>query len=111
MPTRAQMNELINECTWTWTNRNGTTGYLIKGKNNNSIFLPAAGRMTQTDDQPMVFEKYDIGIYWTCQAYDAGVEEIYNTAGRTLEFTESSKSVKEYRRRYIGLPIRPVMPK
>ena len=30
-------------CTWTKTKRNGKKGYEVKGKNGNSMFLPAAG--------------------------------------------------------------------
>ena len=110
MPTRAQMNELINECTWTWTNSNGKIGYLVKGKNNNTIFLPAAGRMTQTDSEPQVFSININGYYWIDQAYYGAAESNYNTCGRTLEFDEESKSAKLYRGRHIGLPIRPVQP-
>ena len=43
MPTKNEMQELINNCTWTWTTQNGVNGYLVTGKNNNSIFLPASG--------------------------------------------------------------------
>ena len=43
MPTQAQFQELKEKCTWTWTTRNGKNGYEVKGPNNKSIFLPAAG--------------------------------------------------------------------
>ena len=43
MPTVAEMWELINNCTWTWTTQNGVSGYNVEGPNGNSIFLPAAG--------------------------------------------------------------------
>lgn len=39
MPTRAEMQELINNCIWTKT----TEGYKIKGPNGNEIFLPITG--------------------------------------------------------------------
>lgn len=42
MPTKKEMQELLNECTWTWTTRNGVAGYEVTGSNNNSIFLPFA---------------------------------------------------------------------
>lgn len=44
LPTKTQWKELIDECTWTWTDDyNGThvAGYIVVGSNNNSIFLPA----------------------------------------------------------------------
>ena len=44
MPTDAEMTELKNQCTWTWTIQNGVNGYEVTSNSNgNSIFLPAAG--------------------------------------------------------------------
>ena len=44
MPTDAEMTELREQCTWTWTTENGVNGYKVTSKTNgNSIFLPAAG--------------------------------------------------------------------
>ena len=46
MPTDAEYSALINNCTTTWTTRNGVSGRLITGKGayaSKSIFLPAAG--------------------------------------------------------------------
>ena len=43
MPTKSEMQELIDKCIWTWTTQNGVNGYKVKGPNGNSIFLPAAG--------------------------------------------------------------------
>ncbi len=42
-PTADEYRELLNECTWSWTTSNGVCGYRVVGKNDNSIFLPAAG--------------------------------------------------------------------
>ena len=39
VPSKAQWEELINTCTWTW---NGC-GYQVEGTNGNSIVLPASG--------------------------------------------------------------------
>lgn len=43
MPTKAEFDELLNECTWQWTNSGGHLGYRVTGPNGNSIFLPASG--------------------------------------------------------------------
>lgn len=43
MPTETEMEEMKNNCTWTWTTQGGKSGYMVTGSNNNSIFLPAAG--------------------------------------------------------------------
>ncbi len=44
MPTDGEWTELRENCDWTWTTQNGVNGYEVKGKNGNTIFLPAAGR-------------------------------------------------------------------
>lgn len=42
MPTEADFQELLNECTWVWCRtKRKTYGALITGKNGNAIFLPA----------------------------------------------------------------------
>lgn len=43
MPTRAQQDELRENCTREWTQQNGVNGSRVTGPNGNSIFLPAAG--------------------------------------------------------------------
>lgn len=43
LPTIAQFQELRNSCYWEMTERNGTSGFTVKGKNGNSIFLPFSG--------------------------------------------------------------------
>ena len=43
IPTRAELDELIDKCKWDWTTVNGITGYKVTGPNGKSIFLPAAG--------------------------------------------------------------------
>ena len=43
MPTKAEIQELLDNCTWTWTKQNGVEGCNVEGPNGNSIFLPAAG--------------------------------------------------------------------
>ena len=41
MPNRANTKELINECTWNWSTKNGISGYKVTGPNGNWIFIPA----------------------------------------------------------------------
>ena len=43
MPSKGQILELVNSCTWQWTQRNGVKGHLVTGPNGNAMFLPAAG--------------------------------------------------------------------
>lgn len=39
LPTKKQLEELKNQCTWTWTG----SGYKVIGPNGNSIYFPAPG--------------------------------------------------------------------
>ena len=43
LPTKVQVEELLEKGEWEWTEMNGCRGYKVTGPNGNSIFLPAAG--------------------------------------------------------------------
>lgn len=43
MPTNTELKELTDNCTATWTTKNGVKGCLFTASNGKSIFLPAAG--------------------------------------------------------------------
>jgi hypothetical protein len=49
MPTKSELEELKNGCTWTWTTRSGKEGYKVTGPSGKSIFLPAAGYRSYGD--------------------------------------------------------------
>ena len=61
IPTIDQMQELKDYCTWTWTIRSGKNGYLITGRNGNSIFLPATGCRQNSNLNNAGL----LGFYWT----------------------------------------------
>ena len=48
IPTKAEMKELLDNCSWTWTSLNGVNGAQVTGPNGNKIFFPAAGFYTGT---------------------------------------------------------------
>ena len=116
MPTPAEIRELIDNCTWTWTTRTDTKngfvyGYEVKSKTNgNSIFLPAAGRIIQEGSTPSAWSVGDYGFYWSDSVYYGLRPDELNRDARTLEFNENSKGPST-KSRYTGLPIRPVQPK
>ena len=60
MPTIAQQEELAEQCTWTWTTRNGVKGCLVTGPNGDSIFLPAASYHSHKD----ILGVGSYGHYW-----------------------------------------------
>ena len=43
-PTKLELDELVNQCTWKEEKLNGVWGYRVTGPNGNSIFLPYAGQ-------------------------------------------------------------------
>ena len=61
MPTYAEMQELMDNCTTTWTTQNGVYGRKVTGKNGNSIFLPAAGFRSSST----LFNAGYNGDYWS----------------------------------------------
>ena len=74
MPTRAEKDELSNNCTWTWTTQNGVNGYSVTSKTNgNSIFLPAAGYRSGTS----VDYVGSNGYYWSSSLLESGPDGAY----------------------------------
>ncbi len=62
MPSDDQRQELLNNCTWLWTTRNGVNGYLVTGPNGKTIFFPAAGYRYYSS----LYSAGSNGRYWTC---------------------------------------------
>lgn len=63
MPTKAQCQELVDKCKWTWwVTQDLQKGYKVTGPNGNSIFLPAAGFR---DEEMEVARAGFRGGYWT----------------------------------------------
>lgn len=62
MPTLADWQELLDECTWTWTTQSGVNGRLVTSNTNgNSIFLPAAGGRFNT----YLYDAGSLGSFWS----------------------------------------------
>lgn len=105
MPTTMEVDELIQNCTWTWTSLNGVEGYRVTsnvpGHTDCSIFLPAAGVRGVDKQMGVGFN----GQYWTASCEDAGW-----VAAWKLYFNKSTASVNAENRFY-GYPIRPVTKK
>ena len=95
MPTRTEQDELINNCTWTWTTQNGVNGYKVVGPNGNSIFLPAAGYRNGTS----LDDVGSHGCYWS-----SSLAFLPCFACRVYGALESFEG------RSFGLSVRPVCP-
>ena len=66
MPRLEEIKELIDKCSWQWTELKGINGYKVTGPNGNSIFLPAAGNRIGTE----VSSRGSNGSYWSGALYE-----------------------------------------
>ena len=98
MPTYEELNELIDNCTWTWTTQNGVNGYKVEGPNGSSIFLPAAGYRYGSS---LDFAG-STGHYWSSTP-----DEDDNRAF-SLSLYSSGSHYTGYSSRVSGLSVRPV---
>lgn len=98
-PTYEEMSELINNCTWKWTSKNGVEGYeIISNINGNSIFMPAAGYY-QNDS----YYKGGVnGSYWTATIYGSNPANAH-----CLSFHSGAVNQSRYYRTY-GQSVRAV---
>ena len=104
MPTMAEQQELIDNCTWTWTanyNSTGVKGYIVTSNtNSNSIFLPAAGYIYDAS----LNEAGSGGYYWSRSLFSG------DTRAYRLNITSSSKNCSNGGYRYGGRSVRAVCP-
>ena len=98
MPTNAELNELINNCTCTWTTLNGVSGHTVTGTNGNSIFLPEAGYRVGTE----LYSRGSEGMYWSSQLHAN-----LNYHAHHLHFLNTTP-YQNFNERYTGRSVRPV---
>jgi hypothetical protein len=101
MPTDAELTELREQCTWTWTTENDINGYKVTSRiNGKSIFLPAAGNRTG----PLLGSVGD-GYYWSSsistEGSPVGAYYLYFLSGSVNRYDGS----RDY-----GQSVRPVCP-
>ena len=102
LPTSAEFEELIDNCTYTWTTQDGVNGMRFTSKKsgytNNSIFIPAAGFY----DGTYLTVDGSGGQYWS-STWDSN-----GTHARYLLLYSSSQYTTTYPRK-LGLSVRGVM--
>ena len=94
MPSREQCQELVDNCTWTWTKQNNVKGYLVTGTNGKNIFLPAAGVRIDAESR----DAGENGEYWSSSLDDFDPNQAISISG----YYHNSVT------RCTGLPVRPV---
>ena len=106
MPTHEELQELVDNCTWTWTFRNQIPGYEVKGTNGNTIFLPASGAKAQGTNYAGEANRltYYRSAEWSDQQW--GTKGFGWTWG--LKFKEGSYEVVKTCAKAFGYVIRPV---
>ena len=102
MPTVSEMEELVNNCTWTWTTLNGVNGQFVTAPNGNSIFLPAAGYRYYTGS-PTANSSY--GYYWSATLYE---DSSFGDKAHYLSFGKGTRYTHTNEKRIYGYTIRPV---
>lgn len=101
LPTKKEMKELVDNCTWTWTKQGNHNGYRVVSKyNGNSIFLPAA---SCRDDRQSAHEGSGGGFYWCSTPY----EDNFHIEAYCLYFTVYGREVS-WNSRCRGHSVRPV---
>ena len=98
LPTKMELKELINECTWKWTKQHNVNGYNVTGPNGNSIFLPAPGYRSGTS---LYYDGY-YGFYWSSTPHDGIDDYAYR-----LNFNSGNEYV-DYSSRCNGHTVRPI---
>lgn len=100
MPTKKELDELRTQCNWEWVYQNGVLGYkVISRTNGKSIFLPAAGCISDTK-----VEYNDVrGCYW-----GATLNSDKNRTASNIDFKSYFVDENDFSRS-IGLSVRPVL--
>lgn len=101
MPTRTELEELRNNCTWTRTAMNDVEGFMVMGKNGNSIFLPAAGFHDESNFGGVGSD----GYYWLSSLYTN-----YPYSAEMIKFSSNRVYWGSYGSRYYGRSVRAVCP-
>ena len=101
MPTDEEINELVNNCTWTQTDG----GFKIKGKNGNEIFLPFTGFYNGSSS----LSSDNTCYYWSGSYNDLPVHAEDHWAYYLTNYSSTPVAISSYI--YCGMCIRPVCAK
>ena len=83
LPNRAQVKELLYNCTWKWTGK----GYRVTGPNQNSIYFPFAGYKDCDEDL-----HYDgsAAVLWTLDNAGSNYAYVYVLSDKQRSILEES---------------------
>jgi hypothetical protein len=104
MPSLTQIQELVDNCAYTWTIQNGVWGGKFTGPNGGTVFLPTAGRAWDGGGDGWDVELFGVGqggFYWSSTPY--GEIEVYwlffndGGAGWSIAYGSDGRSVRPVR--------------
>lgn len=98
IPSKQQIEELLGNCTWTWSAYNGVNGFTVKGRNGKSIFLPSAGMAN-----PQWYLVGADGFYWTNNSNSIFASRLSFRFYNNRNIIDVNLDNREY-----GMSIRPV---
>jgi hypothetical protein len=108
-PSINDFRELLNYCTYKWTTKDGTNGYLFTGSNGATMFLPAAGFKTYIDGYGLYGPQSGGNkiIYWSQTSSN------YSWEGQPFSYaldgsSSSLTTYNTYNTTSIATPIRPI---
>jgi len=116
MPSVEQIQELLDNCSYTWTTIEGVTGAHFIGSNGASIFLPetdifrnsrlvGAGISDNNDNLNRITDELpNAGYYWSSTPSPSNPNYAYN-----LLFSYNNTYWDSYNYRCLGLAVRPVI--
>ena len=101
LPTKAECDELLNNCDHEWVTLNGIEGMRFTSKRNgNSIFFPAAGWR----DGASTYYAGECGYYWS-----SSPDESDNRSAYALYFSSGGSASTDWSFRNYGYAVRPVL--
>ena len=110
MPTKVEWQELIDNCTWTWTTRNGINGYKVTSKKagytDKFIFLPMAGDRNYSDLSCVGSN----GNYWSSSLFEGVPDRAWYLYFDAIHHRLYGEYGYYGCRRDGGLSVRPVLP-
>ena len=100
-PTYVELQELYDNCSWSWTTLNGVCGHkLTSNHNGNSIFLPAAGYRAFDS----LLYAGSRGSYWTSSLNESKPSGVY-----VLDLDSDHYVWNDFGGRCYGCPVRAIV--
>ncbi len=113
MPTRAEFEELLDYCEWTYVYEDGMKGFELSGPNGATLFLPCGGIVYEMG----LSAEGTSGNYWTSTPYGKDTHLAYAVgftdpwdADTGEESDEDTRTIAGSERHF-GMSVRPVMRK